>query len=131
MVTWKGVMITIVLGCAYVQLLIQPYSMYNLGFVLSYLAVLSLLIFYPILRDFWWMKTETFRAESSVHQWFHRVIGAKKMDAGWQLLLGSVAMNIAATLFTFPLIMCGFGARLLMIMAYQNMRTSRKISLFK
>ena len=98
------------LGCAYVQLLIQPYSMYNLGFVLSYLAVLSLLIFYPILRDFWWMKTETFRAESSFHQWFHRVIGAKKMDAGWQLLLGSVAMNIAATLFTFPLIMCGFGA---------------------
>jgi ComEC/Rec2-related protein len=97
------------LGCAYVQLLLQPYSMYNLGFVLSYLAVLSLLIFYPILRDFWLMKTENFRSESRMGRWMSRVVGAKRMDAGWQLLLGSVAMNIAATLFTFPLIMCGFG----------------------
>lgn len=97
------------LGCAYIQLLLQPYSIYNLGFVLSYLAVLSLLIFYPVLRDFWLMRTENFRGESRVERWMRYWIGAKKMDAGWQLLLGSVAMNVAATLFTFPLIMGGFG----------------------
>ncbi len=103
------------LGCAYVQLLFQPYIIYNLGFVLSYLAVLSLIVFYPMVLDRWilWSRNDVFGEKRVLTRGnsAHRVGKFRELGiAFWEQLLGIVAMNISATLYTFPWIMSSFGS---------------------
>lgn len=70
-------------GTAYVQLVFCPYLIFQAGFQLSYLAVLGLLVLYPLLKSSWAM------GEYAVLNY----------------LGDTLAMNIAATLFTLPLIL--------------------------
>ena len=108
-------------GCAYLQLLMGPYNALNVGFLLSNVAVLALLLLYPLLRDWLlgfspqgWSRVQGFRSNISLG------IGSIRLDLGmvlhkfWLLvyryLLDGIAMNISATAFTFPLVVMTFGA---------------------
>lgn len=70
-------------GTAYVQLLICPYLIFQAGFLLSYLAVLGLLVLYPLLKMIW----------ASSNNWVLNYLG------------DTMALNVSATLFTLPLIL--------------------------
>ena len=70
-------------GTAYIQLVFSPYLIFQAGFQLSYLAVLGLLVLYPLLKSIW----------------------ASGQNKVLNYLGDTLAMNIAATLFTLPLIL--------------------------
>lgn len=112
-------------GCAYFQLLMGPYQIYNVGFLLSNAAVLSIVMLYPLVR-IWllgFVPKKNIQARwnsSNLPEFSHG--GIKNwVVVVWQmfrdiriylctLLVESTAMNVSVTAFTFPLIMQVFGA---------------------
>ena len=71
---------------AFVMLLFHPLDLYDVGFQMSFMAVLSILIFYPII-SVWW------KTDNKVFNWI------------WQL----AAVSIAAQIGTAPLVCYYFG----------------------
>ncbi|MBK8808007.1 MAG: ComEC/Rec2 family competence protein [Bacteroidales bacterium] len=71
---------------AFIILLCNPFSFFEIGFQLSYLAVLGIILFYPFLSD-----------------WF------KQLHKVYQYVPGIIAVSIAAQLFTLPISLYYFG----------------------
>lgn len=69
-----------ILVSAFVLILIEPYLIFQVGFQLSYLAVLGIVYLQPKIYNFWFIKN-------------------KILDKAWQI----TAVSIAAQLATFPL----------------------------
>lgn len=78
--------LNILFGAAFIQLIINPLLIYNIGFQLSYLAMLGLFIFYKPIYALYY----------SPQKW---------IDYVWQLWSAS----IAAQIFTTPLVIYYFG----------------------
>lgn len=70
---------------AFILLLFNPYLLFDVGFQLSYLAVLGILYFYPILKR--------------IYQFDNKYL---------QKLWDSVLISVAATLFTLPIALYNF-----------------------
>lgn len=81
----KNNSINILFFCAFVLLIFNPFYLFDVGFQLSFLAVLGILIFYPLLEQLYLPKN-------------------KFVKFLWQLNL----ISIAAQVFTFPLIVFYF-----------------------
>ncbi|OIQ24630.1 MAG: hypothetical protein BM555_07025 [Crocinitomix sp. MedPE-SWsnd] len=69
-----------ILVSAFILILIEPYLIFQVGFQLSYLAVLGIVYLQPKIYNFWFIKN-------------------KVLDKAWQI----TAVSIAAQLATFPL----------------------------
>jgi competence protein ComEC len=78
--------LNILFGAAFLQLLFEPLLIYNIGFQLSYLAMLGLFIFYKPIYALYYSEN-------------------KMIDWTWQLWSAS----LAAQVFTFPLAVYYFG----------------------
>ncbi len=81
----KNNSLNILFFCAFVLLVINPYNLFDIGFQLSFLAVLGIIIFYPFLEKLFLPKN----------------IVLKFL---WQLNL----VSLSAQVFTFPLIIFYF-----------------------
>ncbi len=83
----QGNMINSLFASAFLQLLFNPLQLIDVGFQLSYLAVLGILVIYPRLAAFWMPPGKVF-------QWVYQ----------------SALVSIAATIATFPVTLYFFGS---------------------
>lgn len=82
---------------AFVQLLISPQALFDVGFQLSYSAVLSILVFYPL---FPYMRTRNNDAANKKAIIFRKVLSS---------LYNPIRLSVSAQILTAPLVAYYFG----------------------
>ena len=92
---------------AFIMLLYNPYYIYDAGFQLSFLAVLSILIYYPVFEKLYYEK-HTNKKESERVTFFTAILPEKlrwlalKMEKGKMKIFSLINISVSAQILTLP-----------------------------
>jgi competence protein ComEC len=82
---------------AFTMFLLNPYLLFDVGFQLSYLAVLGIVFFHPLIYRFFTVTFPIRRKKEYKVQYFFRALPSYCLDYLWQIICVSIAAQITTS----------------------------------